>query len=146
MELLEFAAFRPGQTFRSPTLTVTADEIREFAAKYDPQPFHLDDAAAASGPFGGLAGSGWHTAALTMRLSVLGGLPIAGGIVGSLVEELRWHRPLRPGDSLTVESEVLEVLPSKSRPGQGRLRVAIRTLGQDGKPVQSFVVVVHVRG
>jgi acyl dehydratase len=146
MELLRFAEFQPGQVFRSPAHTVTADEIKEFAEKFDPQPFHLDEAAAVAGPFGGLAGSGWHTAALTMRLSVLGGLPIAGGIVGSLVEELRWHRPLRPGDTLVVESEVLEVIPSKSRPGQGRLRVAVRTLGQDGKAVQSFVVTLHVRG
>jgi acyl dehydratase len=145
MELLSFADFHPGQIFRSPAHTVTADEIKEFAEKFDPQPFHLDEAAAAAGPFGGLAGSGWHTAALTMRLSVLGGLPIAGGIVGSLVEELRWHRPLRPGDTLVVESEVLEVVASKSRPGQGRLRMAVRTLGQDGAPVQSFVVIVHVR-
>jgi acyl dehydratase len=144
--LLRFADFRPGQTFRSAALTVTADEIKAFAHAFDPQPFHLDDAAAAAGPFQGLAASGWHTAALTMRLMVEGGLPIAGGVIGAAIDELRWLRPVRPGDALHVESEVLEVIPSASRPGQGRVRVANRTCLADGTVVQSFVSTLVVRG
>ena len=144
--LRRFADFQPGQTFRSAALTVTVEDIKSFAHAFDPQPFHLDDAAADAGPFKGLAASGWHTAALTMRLMVQGGLPIAGGIVGAGVDELRWLRPVRPGDTLHVESEVLEVIPSASRPGQGRIRVANRTCLPDGTVVQSFVATLVVRG
>lgn len=144
-EKLRFADFHAGQRFRSATLTVTADDIKAFARRFDPQPFHLDDAAAAASLFGGLAASGWHTAALTMRLLVDDGAPIAGGIVGVAVDELRWPHPVRPGDTLSVETEVLEVIPSASRPGQGRLRVASRTLNQDGTAVQSYVATLVVR-
>jgi acyl dehydratase len=146
VEQLRFTDMRPGQKFRSGAHTVTAEQIKAFAAAFDPQPFHLDEAAAASGPFGGLAASGWHTVALTMRLLVDGGLPLAGGVVGAGVDELRWFRPVRPGDTLTVESEVLEVIPSSSRPGQGRLRVAARTLLADGTLVQSWVGNLIMRG
>jgi acyl dehydratase len=146
ISLLRFADFAPGQTFRSAALGVTEAGIKAFASQFDPQPFHLDDAAAAAGPFKGLAASGWHTAAITMRLLVEGGLPIAGGIVGAGIDELRWHRPVRPGDTLTVESEVLEVIPSSSRPGQGRLRVASRTLLADGTVAQSLIATLVVRG
>jgi acyl dehydratase len=144
---LRFADFRVGQIFRSPgTVTVTAADIKVFAAKYDPQPFHLDDAAADAGPFKGLAASGWHTAAITMRLIVEGGMPIHGGIVGAGIDELRWQQAVRPGDVLAVECEVLEVIESKSRPGQGRLRVAMRTVLPDGVVVQSLVATLVVRG
>ncbi len=102
-----------GQRFTSGTLTVTADEIKGYAAKYDPQPFHLDDAAAQATLFGGLAASGWHTAAMTMRLLVDGGAPLAGGIIGA-GGEIAWPRPTRPGDMLHVESEVVEITPSRS--------------------------------
>lgn len=146
MTLMRFAEFRVGQTFRSAALTVTLDEIKGFAHQYDPQPFHLDEAAAEAGPFKGLAASGWHTVALTMRLCVEGGLPIAGGIVGAGVDELRWLRPVRPGDTLHVEAEVLEVTESQSRPGTGRLRVMNRTCLPDGTVVQSFVANLVVRG
>jgi acyl dehydratase len=146
VEQLRFTDMRPGQKFRSGAHTVTAEQIKAFAAAFDPQPFHLDEAAAASGPFGGLAASGWHTVALTMRLLVDGGLPLAGGLVGAGMDELRWFRPVRPGDTLTVESEVLEVIPSSSRPGQGRLRVAARTLLADGTLVQSWVGNLIMRG
>ena len=142
---LRFVDFRPGQTFRSGTLTVTAADIVAFARQFDPQPFHTDEAAAESGPFGGLAASGWHTTALTMRLLLDGGLPVAGGIVGSGVDELRWLRPVRPDDTLTVESEVLEVIASTSRPGTGRIRVAARTLLADGTPVQTWIATIIVR-
>ena len=143
--LLRFADFRVGLTFRSVGQTVAAADIKAFAEKFDPQPFHLDDAAADAGPFKGLAASGWHTAAITMRLLVEGGMPIAGGIVGAGVDELRWHQPVRPGDVLHVESEVLEVIPSASRPGQGRIRAACRTCLPDGTPVQSFVATLVIR-
>ncbi len=99
---LRFGDFRPGQRFRSPPQTISAEEIKEFARQFDPQPFHLDEAAAASSLFGGLAASGWHTAALAMRMNVVGGLPIAGGIIGNGIDELRWPHPVRPGDTLAV--------------------------------------------
>jgi acyl dehydratase len=147
MTTLRFADFRPGQTFRSATTySVTEAEIKAFAAKYDPQPFHLDDAAAEAGPFKGLAASGWHTAAMTMRLIVDGGMPVAGGIIGAGIDELRWQQAVRPGDVLAVECEVLETIESKSRPGQGRLRVAMRTVLPDGTVVQSLVATLVVRG
>ena len=128
--------FSAGQVFGSARLTVTAEEITTFAAQYDPQPFHLDDAAASQTMFGGLAASGWHTAALTMKLLVGSGFRPAGGIIGGGMEELRWPRPLRPGDTLRVEIEVLEVRPSKSRPQQGMLRVRCTTYNQDNEAVQ----------
>ena len=129
-----------GRRFRSASLSVTADEIKAFAAQFDPQPFHLDDAAAAGTLFGRLAASGWHTAALTMRLQVRGGLPIAGGIIGSRVDELRWVRPVRPGDTLRVETEVLEARASDSRPDQGWAKLRSVTLNQNDEPVQVLVV------
>jgi acyl dehydratase len=89
--------------------------------------------------FGGLAASGWHTMALTMRLLVDGGAPIAGGIIGAGAEELRWPKPVRPGDELTVESEVLEIRPSRSRPTQGLMKMRSTTFNQNGEPVQVFV-------
>ena len=129
---------QPGAVHRSSgaPAVIDADGIKAFARQFDPQPFHLDEAAAKTTMFGGLAASGWHTAAVTMRLLVEGGLPLAGGIVGAGVEEVRWPRPVRPGDRLRVESEVLEVRPSKSRPTQGIAKVRTTTLNQDDQPVQ----------
>ena len=98
---------------------VDAEQIKSFAAEFDPQPFHLDEQAAQDTIFRGLAASGWHTAAMTMRLLVESELKPAGGIVGAGFDEFRWPRPVRPGDELRVESEVLEVRPSKSRPDRG---------------------------
>ena len=144
--LLGFADFHVGQRFRSATRTVTAAEIKAFATSFDPQPFHLDEVAAQASPFGGLAASGWHTAAITMRLAVEGGVPIKGGIIGAGVDELRWPHPVRPGDTLVAESEVVEVIPSSTRPGQGRVRVASRTYNQDGVLVQSWIATLVVRG
>jgi acyl dehydratase len=131
--------FAVGQIFRSASLRVDAAAIKAFATQYDPQPFHLDEAAASATLFGGLAASGWHTAALTMRLLVDGGAPIAGGIIGAGTDELRWPRPVRPGDELRVESEVLDVRPSRSRPQQGLVKLRTTTLNQDDKPVQIMV-------
>jgi acyl dehydratase len=124
-----------GQRFTSPTLTVTEAAIKAFAAEFDPQPFHLDDAAAGKTLFGGLAASGWHTAAMTMRLLVGGGAPLAGGIVGG-GGEIAWPRPTRPGDVLHVVSEVVEVTPSKSKPDRGMVLMRSETRNQKGEPVQ----------
>jgi acyl dehydratase len=139
MELLYFEDFSAGQIFRSRERRVTPEEIKAFAAQYDPQPFHLDEDAAARSFFRGLAASGWHTAALTMRLLVEGGLPIAGGIIGAGADELRWPRAVRPGDLLHVESEVLETRSSASRPESGWVKACSTTKNQDGETVQVLV-------
>jgi acyl dehydratase len=131
--------FAAGQVYGSGRLSVDAGGIKRFAAEFDPQPFHLDDEAARASFFGGLAASGWHTAALTMRLLVESELGPAGGIIGAGFDELRWPRPVRPGDELRVESEVLEVRPSKSRPAQGMVKVRTTTLNQNGEAVQVSV-------
>lgn len=129
-----------GQKYGSGRLPVEQDRIKSFAAEFDPQPFHLDEAAARDTLFRGLAASGWHTAALTMRLLVDGELRPAGGIIGAGFEELRWPKPVRPGDELRVESEILEVRTSKSRPDQGIVKVRITTFNQHDEPVQAGVV------
>ena len=105
-------------------------------AEFDPQPFHLDEDAARDTIFGGLAASGWHTAALTMRLLVESEIEPAGGIVGAGFDEFRWPKPVRPGDELRIESEVLEVRPSRSRPNQGLIKVRTTTLNQNNEAVQ----------
>jgi acyl dehydratase len=137
--LLYFEDFVVGQIYRTATLTVDADAIKAFASCFDPQPFHLDEAKAANTFFGGLAASGWHTAALTMRLLVTEGAPIAGGIIGLGMDELRWPRPVRPGDRLHLESEVLETRPSRSRPEQGLVKMRTTTLNQNDEAVQIIV-------
>ena len=136
---LYFDDFAVGQVFRSGSVTVTREDIKAYAAQYVPQPFHLDEAAAKETLVGGLAASGWHTVSLTMRLLVDGGAPIAGGIIGAGTDELRWPRPVRPGDRLRAESEVLEVQPSRSRPEQGRLRLRTTTFNQNDEPVLTFI-------
>jgi acyl dehydratase len=124
-----------GQTFRSGTVTVDLERSRAFAAEFDPQPFHLDEAAGAGSLFGGLVASGWYTAALSMRLMVESDFRIAGGLIGAGVEEIRWPRPVRPGDVLRVESEILDVRPSQSKPDRGIARVRNTTLNQNDEPV-----------
>jgi acyl dehydratase len=124
-----------GQKFGSGRARVDVEAIKAFAAEFDPQPFPLDDEAANRSFFRGLAASGWHTAALTMRLLVTGAFRPAGGVVGAGNE----IRPLRSGDVLHVESEVLEVRPSKSRPEQGPSRMRTTTLNQNDEPVQVLV-------
>ena len=128
--------FAVGQVFGSGRLVVDEERIKSFAAEFDPQPFHLDEEGARSTIFRGLAASGWHTAALTMRLLVESALKPAGGIVGAGFDEFRWPRPVRPGDELRLESEVLEVRPSKSRPEQGWIKVRTTTLNQNADAVQ----------
>jgi acyl dehydratase len=132
-----------GQRFMSGTHAVDEDQIMRFAREFDPQPFHLDGDAARDTLFVGLAASGWHTAAITMRLLVDGGAPIAGGIVG-LGGEISWPRPTRPGDVLQVESEVVHVAPSRSRPDRGIVTIRSETRNQRGDVVQLFVAKVVV--
>jgi acyl dehydratase len=128
--------FAVGQTFGSGRLRIEKQRIETFAAEFDPQPFHLDEQAARNTLFGGLAASGWHTAAVSMRLLVESELKPAGGIIGAGFDELRWPRPVRPDDELRVDSAVLEVRPSQSRPNQGLLKLRMTTLNQNGKAVQ----------
>ena len=129
-----FEDFGVGQTFGSGRLRVDTERCKTFAAEFDPQPFHLDEEAARHTMFGGLAASGWHTAAITMRLMV-GGVPLAGGIIGA-GGEINWPKPTRPGDVLHVESEIVEVTPSRSRPDRGMVTVRSETLNQRGETVQ----------
>ena len=126
-----------GQRFESGTHALDAEQIVAFASQFDPQRFHLDDAAANDTLFGGLAASGWHTAAITMRLIVGGGAPLAGGIIGS-GGEIAWPRPTRPGDVLQVFSEVLEVTPSRSKPERGAVTLMSETRNQRGEVVQTL--------
>jgi acyl dehydratase len=128
---------RPGQRFASGSHTLTAEEITRFAADYDPQPFHLDEATARPTLFGGLVASGWHTAAISMRLNVQSGLRLAGGIIGT-GGDLQWAKPVRPGDTLHVEYEVLAVMPSRSKPDRGMVTIRCTTLNQAGEAVQIF--------
>jgi acyl dehydratase len=137
--------FAVGHTFRSRRLRIDAEQIKTFAAAFDPQPFHLDEEAARDTIFRGLAASGWHTAAVTMRLLVESDLTPAGGIVGVGVEECHWPRPVRPGDELCVESDVLEVRPSQSHPDQGLIKVRTTTLNQHGDAVQILIGSLIVR-
>ena len=126
-----------GQRFRSGTHVVTPEEIKRYAAEFDPQPFHLDEAAGAASFFGGLAASGWHTAGITMRLLVDGGLPLKNGIIGG-GGELLWATPVRPGDELTVETEILSITPSRSQPDRAAVVVRIETRNGAGDLMQSF--------
>lgn len=134
-----FEDFAVGQTFGSGRVRVDKERIKSFAAEFDPQPFHLDEEAARHTIFRGLAASGWHTAALTMRLLVEGDSKPAGGIIGLGLDELRWPLPVRPGDELHVEGEVVEVSLSHSHPNHGLIKVRAKTLNQNGEAVQVFV-------
>jgi len=124
-----------GQRFSSGTHALDEDQVIAFASQFDPQPFHLDAAAAGATFFGGLVASGWHTAAITMRLLVLGGVPVARGLIG-VGAELSWPHPTRPGDVLRVDSEVVEISPSRSRPDRGMVKVRSETRNQRDEVVQ----------
>jgi acyl dehydratase len=132
-----------GQRFTSDSYHMDENRIKAFAAEFDPQPFHLDEAVAQASVFSGLSASGWHTAAVAMQLLVTGGLPLANGIIG-LGGEIAWLKPTRPGDTLHVESEILEILPSRSKPNQGVVKVRSSTLNQHGEPVYVFTARVLV--
>jgi acyl dehydratase len=127
--------FQVGQHFTSATHRMDTEEIKAFARQFDPQPFHLDEAAAERSIFGGLVASGWHTAAVSMRLQVESGLPVAGGMIG-IGGEMSWPQPTRPGDVLRVVSEIKEVTPSRSRPDRGTVRVRSETRNQRDEVVQ----------
>jgi acyl dehydratase len=141
--VLYFEDIAAGQKYRSPGLRIDAAAITGFAAEFDPQPFHLDDSAARDSLFEGLAASGWHTAALTMKLCLLSDFRPAGGIIG-VGGELLWPRAMRPGDALHVEIAVLETRTSRSRPRQGLVKILITTRNQDGDPVQTFTPTLFV--
>ena len=130
--------FAVGQTYGSGRARIEGDRIKSFATEFDPQPFHLDDDAARNSIFRGLAASGWHTAALTMRLLVESGMPIAGGIIGA-GGEITWPKPTRPGDILQVESEILEVRPSRSHPNRGMATIRSETRNQLGETVMVLI-------
>ncbi len=124
-----------GQRFSTGSHAIDEAQIKAFAAQFDPQPFHLDDGAAKQTLFGGLAASGWHTAAITMRLLVEGGASLAGGVIGAGAE-IAWPKPTRPGDVVQVESEVTEIVPSRSRPDRGMVTMRSETRNQHGDVVQ----------
>ena len=131
-----------GQTWASEPHLVDADQIKRFAAEFDPQPFHLDEAAAEKSLFKGLAASGWHTAALTMRLLVES-VPLADGLVGAELE-LAWPRPTRPGMALQLFSEVIDITPSRSKPNMAIVTMRNETRDQDGNVLQLFTVKMPV--
>ena len=134
IEQLYLEDLRLGQKFTSGPYVMEAARIKEFAAEFDPQPFHLDERAAQASIFKGLAASGWHTSAVAMRLLVTGGLPFANGLVG-LGGEIAWPRPTRPGDILYVESEIVEITPSRSKPHQGIVTVRGTMFNQNREAV-----------
>lgn len=135
-----------GDRFQSGEHALDAAQIKAFALQFDPQPFHTDEEAAKNTFFGGLAASGWHTAAITMKLLVESGIPLAEGVIGS-GGELQWPKPTRPGDVLHVVSEVLDITPSRSKPGRAMVTMRCRTLNQRGEVVQYFTpkLLVHAR-
>lgn len=137
---LYFEDFKLGQKFSSNgSIKVTAQEITEFAQKYDPQPFHLDEAAGKSTFFNGQAASGWLTAALVMRMRV-DTIKVHGGMIGAGVEEIRWTKPVRPGDSLRTDTEVVGLRLSKSRPNLGLVTIYTLTLNQNDEVVMKSTV------
>ena len=135
-----FEDFPVGSRFVSASRTISAEEIVEFARRYDPQPFHLTSDPGEN-LLGGLAASGWQTAAVSMRLFI-DMMQVEGGIIGRAIDELRWPAAVRPGDTIRVEIEILEARLSKSKPGYGLLRYHSLTKNQDDNVVQSFFAVV----
>ena len=131
--------FAVGQTFSSGRLRIEEERMLAFAAEFDPQPFHLSEAAARQSFFGELTASGWYTAAVTMRLLTETGLKPAGGYIGAGADGFRWPRPVRPGDELRVECEVIEVRPSNSRPDRGLIKVRVTTLNQDNNAALTYI-------
>jgi acyl dehydratase len=137
-EAFFFDDLRVGQRFTSGKHEIDAKQITAFAKEFDPQPFHLDVEAAKDAFFGELVASGWHTAAVTMRLLVEGGAPLAGGLIGAGAE-ITWPSPARPGDVLQVESEIMELRPSRSRPDRGIVTIRAETRNERGEVVQVLI-------
>jgi len=142
-EKLYWEDLHVGQKFTSGQYQMDEKRMKEFAAEFDPQPFHLNEAAGEQSIFKGLAASGWHTAAVTMRLLVDSNLTLSDGIVG-VGGELNWPRPTRAGDILRVECEVMEMIPSRSKPMQGIAKIRNTTLNQKDEVVQVFTASVIV--
>ena len=140
---LYFDDLKVGDAFVTDEFALDEEQIVTFAAQFDPQPFHLNDAAARQTMFGGLAASGWHTAAITMRMLVSSGPPLVNGIVGA-GGEIEWNSPTRPGDVLHVESEVISLIPSRSRPERGVAVLRSKTLNQRGELVQTLTAKLMV--
>ena len=139
MNYLYFEDLKVGDRFQSQTYEVTEKAIVDFAREFDVQPFHLDNEAAKETVFQGLAASGWHTAAIAMRLFTTGPLQFVGGAIGLGVDELRWPAAVRPGDTLSLETEILELRPSRSRPRHGLVRIRNVTTNQRGEIVLSYL-------
>lgn len=140
-----FEEVKVGQRFKSEPFQITEEAIVNFAREFDVQPFHLEHAAAEASLFNGLAASGWHTAAIAMRLFTTGPLQFVGGAIGLGVDELRWPVAVRPGDRLTLETEILEARPSRSKPKQGLLRIRNVMSNQQGEAVLSYTANAMVR-
>ena len=136
--MLYFEDLKLGDQYTTPERTVTAEEIVAFAKQYDPQTFHTDAEAAKTSLFGQLVASGWHTAAISMGLMVRGSMGLDGGVIGNGVDELRWSRPVLPGDTLRVVMEIAELNPEPSRTGRGKIKLLCRTLNQHGRVVQEM--------
>lgn len=135
---------RVGQVFTAGPVTVTEEEIIAFAEQYDPQDFHTDPEKARDSAFGELVASGWHTAALSMRLILEATPQMKGGMIGRSAEKLNWPRPVRPGDRLSLEIEILELRLSGNKPERGVMRTRNTTLNQEGKPVMTMETIVFV--
>ena len=127
-----------GQRFHSDSYLVTEEAMIAFAREFDPQPFHLEQAAAEASVFQGLAASGWHTAAIAMRLLMTGPVRFAGGAIGLGVDELRWPVAVRAGDTLRLATEIMEVRPSRSKPTHGIIRIRNVATNQNGETVLSY--------
>lgn len=140
-----FEDYRPGASYEFGTAGAGEQEIVEFARKFDPQSFHVDPAAAVDGPFGGLIASGWHTLSLMMRLLVDHYLPGSASLGSPGVDEVRWLRPVRPGDVLRVRATVLEATPSRSKPDRGLVRTGIELLNQHDETVTSLKALNFIR-
>ncbi len=138
METLYFEDFRPGDSFESPGITLTEAAIIDFAMRFDPQPFHMDNEAAKESIYGRLIASGIHTIAVTFRSLLLKGV-LTGNLGSSGFDELRWLRPVYPGDTLRAAAEVIEVRPSSTRPDRGTVRFRCTALNQRNEPVQTMI-------
>ena len=140
-----FEDYQAGATYEFGTVAVTEEEIIVFASQYDPQSFHVDPDAARQGPFGGLIASGWHTCALMMRLFAEHYLPTTASLGSTGVDEVRWLKPVRPGDRLRLRLRVLDTRLSRSDPRRGVVRTFAELMDQVGEPVLSMTVVSLLR-
>lgn len=141
---LYFEDLTIGQTFKAGPTVVTESEVIAFASKYDPQPFHTDAAKAKDTFFGELVASGWHTAAMTMRMILEASPPMKGGMVGRTIEKMNWPRPVRPGDELSLTIEILELFPASKLPTHGMMRTKNTVTNQHGKTAMDMDVVIFV--